>query len=132
MSDNTKRSLRVVKISLVCSSLLSATFFIGGIICLRIVAALLWEGYSPDLYTDILCLVGIATWMVFVIVGWVRHYSTEAFRWRLILATVLTVMDNVLFWLGYDSVSLIFAASIFFLLTFYFVIKFEEDISGLD
>ncbi len=126
-NDVGRRSLSI-ELSFICNSLIGGTFLLGVVICARLAIALLWENDFPNLEfcSSTLCLIGITTWMIFVIVGWVRHYSTGVFRWRLILATVLTIMDSVSFWSGYDLISLVFAALIFSLLSLYFFTSREE------
>ena len=119
-SDSGRR-LFAIELSRFSDYVMIVLFLIGVILCTRFAVALLWEKDYPNLqlYSDTLCAVGIAAWMIFVIVGWVRHYS-GAFRWRLITVTVLVIMDSVLFGFGYGLISLVFAVLIFLLFSLYF------------
>lgn len=107
-------------------SFLAFLFFIGMLLCGRFAAALLWENDYPNLqlYSNIACLAGIFAWIIFVIAGRVRH-SGES-RGRLIMDSVLAIINSVLFWFGHTLVSLMFATLIFLILGLYFIHSMDD------
>jgi len=108
-------------------SFLAFLFFIGMLLCVRLMIALLWEKDYPNLqlYSNIMCSIGIVTGMVFAIAGWAQD-CFEEYRWRLIATTGLTIMDSILFWFGFTFVSLELTAVIFLILGLYFFPKLGD------
>jgi len=108
-------------------SFLAFLFFIGMLLCVRFMIALLWEKDYPNLqlYSNILCFTGIATGMVFTIVGWMQDCS-EKYQWGLIAVTVLTIVDSMLFWFGYTFTSLVSTTLIFQILGLYFLPSMDD------
>ncbi len=108
-------------------SFLAFLFFIGMLLCVRFMIALLWEKDYPNLqlYSNIMCFIGIVTGMIFAIAGWAQD-CFEKYRWGLIAATVLTITVSILYWFGYTFTSLVSTALIFLILGLYFLPSMKD------
>ena len=102
-------------------------FFFVALLCVIFVDALFWGKDYPNLQSrsNFLCFIGIITWMIFIIVGWAQDCFGKD-RWRLIVATVLAIMDSVLFWFGYNFASLVFTTLFFLILGLYFFPSMDD------